>query len=62
VVRDVYDGVNWHINFRRALGVQDLESWEELMDRLEGVQLNEESDKVRWALEKSGGVYNKVNV
>ena len=62
VVRDVYDGVNWHINFRRALGVQDLESWEELMDRLEGVQLNEESDKVRWALEKSGGAYNKVNV
>jgi len=36
VVRDVYDGGNWHINFRRALGVQDLESWEELMDRLEG--------------------------
>ena len=54
VVRDVYDGENWNITFRRTLGTHDLELWEELMDRLEEVQLNEEPDKVRWALEKSG--------
>ncbi|KAG2644017.1 hypothetical protein PVAP13_2KG399500 [Panicum virgatum] len=54
LVRDLLKDGDWHLNFRRSLSESEMETWEDLMNRLEGVLLNNEPDKVRWALEKSG--------
>lgn len=44
----------WNTNYRRRFGVTELGEWTELMEKLEGVVLTDQSEKVIWKLEKSG--------
>jgi hypothetical protein len=47
----VTDG-EWIVNFWRELDVEQLVLWGSLLEKLQGVSLNEVGDSIQWALEK----------
>jgi hypothetical protein len=47
----VTDG-EWIVNFRRELDAEQLVLWGSLLEKLQGVSLNEVGDSIQWALEK----------
>jgi hypothetical protein len=54
LICDCWEGDDWNINFRRALGEADMREWEILMNILEEYRLNGEDDQFVWILDKSG--------
>jgi hypothetical protein len=44
-----------NLTFRRNFGVQERAEWDELERDLEGIELNDEVDSVRWMLTTHGG-------
>jgi hypothetical protein len=53
-VAKAYNGGCWNLEFRRQLYDDLGEEWLKLLQMLEGIVLNTDRDKVRWALEPSG--------
>lgn len=54
MVADFWAGEGWRITFTRPLGERDWGEWERLICLLDAFQLNEEVDKFRCILTKSG--------
>jgi hypothetical protein len=42
--------LGWQLEFRRMMGLEELDEWEDLMKALEEVNLNQEEDKISWGL------------
>jgi hypothetical protein len=42
----------WNVQFRRALGENDFNEWERLVNMLENFKLNGMEDEYMWVLEK----------
>jgi hypothetical protein len=51
---DLLAGGEWQVNFSRELDIEQMERWDELSSRLQGVCFSDESDTVVWALKKDG--------
>ena len=52
-VAKVFVNGQWDIQFRRQLHESQIEEWCRLQSLLEGINLNNDRDRVHWALEKS---------
>jgi hypothetical protein len=50
----VLGGGEINLSFRRNFNTSEVEEWEELEFKLEGVQLTEEEDTVKWVLTPHG--------
>ena len=46
--------VEWNLDLRRRLGIDEVAEWNELQEELELIVFSEEDDTVIWALEPSG--------
>ena len=46
--------VEWNLDLRRILGIDEVAEWNELQEELELIVFSEEDDTVIWALEPSG--------
>ena len=46
--------VEWNLDLRRRLGIDEVAEWNELQEELELIVFSEEDDTVIWALERSG--------
>lgn len=44
----------WVLDYRRRIGITELEEWNGLMEKLESVSLTEQNDRVIWKLEVLG--------
>jgi hypothetical protein len=58
-VRDCWDEDDWFVDFRRALSIDEFESWNSLLSELQTVSLTDTEDSVTWALEKHGSYTTK---
>jgi hypothetical protein len=46
--------MEWNLSYRRRFGETEIKEWEELMTKLEEVNLTNSDDRVCWKLERSG--------
>lgn len=53
-IREIFDGSNWNLTFRRNYGPREMMEWDELLQDLKDVRLKDEPDNIRWMLESSG--------
>jgi len=53
-IREVWDGENLQLSFRRSVSERLMLMWDELRAMIEGVVLNEEDDHILWNYSSSG--------
>lgn len=53
LVSECWANNEWEVQFRRSLTARDLLQWDEMMLKLQNIQLNDNEDEVAWALNKS---------
>jgi hypothetical protein len=51
--------VDWELDMRRRLGIEEVAEWNELQEALDLVCFSDEEDKAVWALENSGNFSTK---
>jgi mannosylglycoprotein endo-beta-mannosidase len=54
LVSQFYRDGTWNIRFRRSFGVEEQDSWDELLAELREVHISDSDDSVSWNLEPSG--------
>jgi hypothetical protein len=54
LVSQFYRDGRWNIRFRRSFGLEEQDSWAELLDELREVHISDSDDSVSWNLEPSG--------
>jgi len=47
-------GGEWRIPFRRSLGVAEVRQWEDMLEMLGEISLNDDEDQIFWVHEKAG--------
>jgi hypothetical protein len=50
------------MEFSRPISATEAEQWDSMLLMLHSRMITGGKDVVRWVLEKSGGVYNQINV
>ena len=53
-VSDYRVGGEWRIPFRRSLGVAEVRQWEDMLEMLGEISLNDDEDQIFWVHEKAG--------
>jgi hypothetical protein len=51
--------VDWELDMRRRLGIEEVAEWNELREALDLVSFSDKEDKAVWALETSGKFLTK---
>jgi hypothetical protein len=52
----------WQLDLRRMMGLEEVKEWEDLMEILNEVNLNNEDDAVYWGLTAKKNIFDCLSV